>query len=526
VAGIATGNGRRNSAFVGMAPAADVVFVKGIRDPDSNGGFSDADVVAGVQYVFDRAAGLNEPAVVNLSLGGQFSPHDGTSLYEQALTSLTGPGRVIVAAAGNDGARYIHGGYAVAGGTGYANAKETLCGVAAGATQVVIDIWYPSTGTITFGAALYQLGTYSTPVLAMQTGVAAGHQSTTDFPTFGSVTIDATTTSDPNNHARHAVMLIEGPSGGPLDNNYVWSVYTYGSGTFDMWAVAGGFFAPPLLGLPDYFVPGDNSKTVGTPATARGVVAVGSYVTKTSWVDARGNPETQPGATLGAISLFSSMGPSRDGRTLPVIVAPGEVVVSALSSAFTPDSSNIEFGGGLQKLQGTSMAAPHVTGIVALMLQKNRYLTPDNVIGLLESSAVPVGAPGNTWGWGEGNALGAMLATPPSIDCTGPTPALATLDCAGVHRQAAVELATWPNPARGAMSLGFSLPARASVHLGVYDLAGRLVKELRAGAEGAGVHQLVWDGTDASGTRVPNGVYFARLTTPALRQVARFAVLR
>lgn len=68
------------------------------------------DVVAGADYVFQRAQGMGRPAVLNMSLGGHFSAHDGTSLYEQALSGLTGPGRIIVAAAGNDGFNSVHAG--------------------------------------------------------------------------------------------------------------------------------------------------------------------------------------------------------------------------------------------------------------------------------------------------------------------------------------------------------------------------------------------------------------------------------
>src|SRR5690606_29612409 len=43
------------------------------------------------------------PIVVNLSLGGMAGPHDGTTLFEQALDSLVGPGRLLVVSAGNEG---------------------------------------------------------------------------------------------------------------------------------------------------------------------------------------------------------------------------------------------------------------------------------------------------------------------------------------------------------------------------------------------------------------------------------------
>src|SRR5208283_1086522 len=53
---------------------------------------------------FNRADALKQPIVVNLSLGSDFGPHDGTTAWEQTLASYVGPsqpGRALVASAGN-----------------------------------------------------------------------------------------------------------------------------------------------------------------------------------------------------------------------------------------------------------------------------------------------------------------------------------------------------------------------------------------------------------------------------------------
>lgn len=162
VSGTAAGNGRRHTAYVGTAPEADIVFVKGIRDHNSVGGFADADVVAGTQFIFTKARALNKPAVVNLSLGGHFGPHDGTSLYEQALSSLVRPGNIIVAAAGNEGDQAIHVSYPVQG-SSYNDALETLWGVYQGSSITLADMWYPASGSISVGVAVYQIGNYGQP---------------------------------------------------------------------------------------------------------------------------------------------------------------------------------------------------------------------------------------------------------------------------------------------------------------------------------------------------------------------------
>ena len=71
-----------------------------------------------------------------------------------------------------------------------------------------------------------------------------------------------------------------------------------------------------------------------------------------------------------------------------------------------------------------------------------------------------------------------------------------------------------PQPARGPQSVRLMVAVGYASNLTgtVHDVAGRLVRELRAGAVGAGALELVWDGRDASAARVPAGVYFLRVT--------------
>ena len=65
--------------------------------------FQTGAIVDGVNYIFQKAASLGKQAVVNLSLGTQEGPHDGTLDMDVMLNALTGPGKIIVASAGNSG---------------------------------------------------------------------------------------------------------------------------------------------------------------------------------------------------------------------------------------------------------------------------------------------------------------------------------------------------------------------------------------------------------------------------------------
>lgn len=527
VTGIAAGGGRRNAAFKGMAPAADILFVKGIRDAQSNGGFSDADVVNGTAFMLDAAAALSRPAVVNLSLGGQVGAHDGTSLQEQFLDRFVGPGRIIVAAAGNSGFETIHAGYAVQG-SAFNDALETGMFLAGPAGYV--DVWAPSTSNISFGLAAYDPSDITTPVYisaaAAPGQLLQGTAVTQGGTTLANLVIDARTTSDPNNGARNVFLSIEAAPGGIDPSLLVWTVYTFGSGTFDMWAIGGGAFFDNTIAAPNWFRVGNEAKTIGIPGTAKRILCVGAHTSKTQYVDIDGVTRVNPGTQIDTVAYFSSRGPSRDGRSLPNFTAPGSTIISSLSKDYPAARSNILFGGGLQQQQGTSQASPHVTGIVALMLQRDPSLTPENARTILAQTATVVaGAAPNIQGAGRVNALAALQATPDPLGCVVMMPNGTTVPCDQVEDGARAMMA-YPNPSNAGVRLSFTTSSRQRVNLSLYDVGGRRVRTLQDGQVDAGVHSLNWDGNDATGRSLASGLYFARLMTPAGTRSIRLVVSR
>jgi hypothetical protein len=69
-----------------------------------------------------------------------------------------------------------------------------------------------------------------------------------------------------------------------------------------------------------------------------------------------------------------------------------------------------------------------------------------------------------------------------------------------------------PNPFNPKTTIRFELPAPSAVRLAVYDVQGRLVRELLAGRTlSAGPQTAVWDGRDAAGQSLGSGVFFYRL---------------
>ena len=85
----------------------------------------------------------------------------------------------------------------------------------------------------------------------------------------------------------------------------------------------------------------------------------------------------------------------------------------------------------------------------------------------------------------------------------------------------------WPSPARGAVSLSWSLARSATVSLDIFDLRGERVRRVvRRAIQGAGEHTETWDGRDERGEAAPAGLYLARLRVDGQDLVRRFPMIR
>ena len=88
-----------------MAPEADILVVKA-----GNGSYPQTNIVDGLSYANQKATALGLPLAVNISLGSDSGPHDGTDIKSQAIDAFcsSGRGRVVATSAGNEGDEDIH----------------------------------------------------------------------------------------------------------------------------------------------------------------------------------------------------------------------------------------------------------------------------------------------------------------------------------------------------------------------------------------------------------------------------------
>jgi subtilisin family serine protease len=154
--------------------------------------------------------------------------------------------------------------------------------------------------------------------------------------------------------------------------------------------------------------------------TAKRNITVGSYLSKTLTTQWNGQLLGWDSYGNHGLNAYSGHGPTVDGRIKPDISAPGSNVAGAMPRFITnlsncvywPDSPAVEDRYAITG--GTSVAAPIVAGIVAMMLQIDSSLTVEQARTYLQETAIvdtftgPIPSPNNWWGAGKANALGVV----------------------------------------------------------------------------------------------------------------------
>jgi subtilisin family serine protease len=417
VTGIAAARGV-DGKFPGIAPAADIVFVRVTRGRGE--GIENDDLVRAVQFMFDRADAEKRPMVVNLSLGSDFGPHDGTFLWEQTIAGRVGPdhpGHAVVAAAGNSGSAVetpIHQSVRATRGATMRVPIRT-----SGADSGSVQVWV----TLREGADL-KIG-LDGPDGEWIAPIEKGHQ-------------NGKNTNDYNAGVIYGAGLDGSPI--PETSNGAVVVWTgkWPEGTYAVTLEGTGMAELYLQGLGDAslgndrqvtFTNGVREGTINLPATHPAIIGVGCTVNRPRWLSIAGadvglrvplldgpgglaapRAKDLPSSrdlTEGEVCWFSSAGPTATGVPKPEIAAPGALVISALSRTAKPgapgsvftnpacpstksgktDSRCLQIDETHGIAVGTSMSSPVVAGVVALLLQKDPTLTQDKILALLQAGA-------------------------------------------------------------------------------------------------------------------------------------------
>ncbi len=425
VANIAMGNKIDGSDYYGIATGAELLPMM------SN--FDNAVVPVQFAAIQKYAAQEGKPFVVNMSFGTNLGPHDGTSAFDQTIEKLLGKGAIAVGAMGNSGGDRIHASYTFTADDEKAyfylkpdaNNKDGIALTQAWGTDtdgkedlslkpVIIynnKVYYPTDEQL---SANYNYEKGINPYNNRQ------------FCTLGIQINDLAKKVIGKTSVSGAILCweITGKTGKTV---HVWSDTDSYLCTFER--VQRSIINDDDTRTTITSIQGDDNYIVGEAgASVPSSIAVASYNAATNFIATNGSSYSfaQSIGETGDLSKFSSKGPSLSAidPNKPTVAAPGGCIASAFSKKskefaslastrvqeVTSDGNTFYYG----VMNGTSMACPVVTGIVALWLQANPDLTPADVKTIIKKTARHDSYTGrntewnNSWGYGKIDAYNGL----------------------------------------------------------------------------------------------------------------------
>ena len=414
--------------YQGMAPEADIYaadfnsYREEFANPDEQ---TSATAVLGFKYIFDKAEREGKPCVINFSSCESITLSRQRILEGEALQALSGPGRIIVAAVGNDGERscYMEKGDANRAGAAIIN------GIGGGGL-IDLDIVTPVNQQVRFDfLSIRLIDPHIEKTLIFNTDSIDSLEGDTCHLSVdvsaGQVQLNIYRSDYQDERGR--VYHVEGRM---PDITYL---MLYGAlclltGNGPAWIYSDLFYSP-LVNLQgsDVYSHTSLGYSVCWPASLEGIVGVGATGYKWSFTNIDGNlnsdmdifkPESK-----GRVAKFSSRGPTFDGRVKPDVVAPG-MSINAAYNSFSKNydaerkeiTDKVSFNGKdyyFFAQSGTSMAAPVVSGAVALWLQADPTLTAERVIDIIAHTAThpdpSMEYPNNIYGYGQIDVYAGLL---------------------------------------------------------------------------------------------------------------------
>lgn len=393
------------------------------------GDLADMIIAYGVDHILDYAFEQNKRCVINLSLGSNTGAHDGTGTIHQFFeTCAKEDNAIICISAGNEGDMKI-----AANKTFTATDKEfktffkgydtqdnnggTYYNYTAGSTTIYSDSNKPFTVKLVVynRSRSREARTFTIDIDPTGETVAKYWASSSAFtqeesdiidPSFGKYFqgyIGIIAGIDEANNRFYATLdynVYNNINDSNKDGNYLFGVVVNGEEGQRVDAFCDAVFSEltdnNIAGWQD----GSYNGSISDLATGKDIIAVGSFDTSDNWPALDGNVyHAAYNLQEGEVTAFSSFGTLIDGRNAPFVLAPGAAIISSVSQHFetagNSDPSNVTARTTSARgnetwgwAAGTSMAAPHVAGAIALWLEANPNLTVQDVKDIIKETAV------------------------------------------------------------------------------------------------------------------------------------------
>lgn len=385
-----------------------------------------------VKQISEYAKSQGKPAVMNLSLGNNRGPHDGTDASSKKLAEY-GKDMLICISAGNEGQYNISLRKEF---TASDNSVKTFISKSAKASGYV-DIWGDNSSVLTVTFVAYEKSTGKTIYSYKLDRNLAGasiyitgdaysapgyiHDSTfnSTFGSRGVLQISSNLNAENNRYNIYASLNLQGNSDNILPGFIIEGRAGNGINAF---AGSNGSLQFMSNGVSGY-VNGTNKNSINGMGCGDNVLIVGSYNNMVNAPTLGGIMEYR-GMEQGDISVFSSFGTTFQGRQLPDVVGPGLGMTSSYSKYYvqahasdnsmtawikSPVTRNAKDYWGV--MDGTSMSSPFVAGVLALWLEADPTLTMDRVKEIIKKTADHdefTAKQPERWGMGKINALAGL----------------------------------------------------------------------------------------------------------------------
>lgn len=411
--GIMSGNGsgiNDPSIFSGVAPNAEIISIVVTKDfvPPFNGNlgqvgqYDQALLPTAFEFAKDKIAAENKPAVTLLNIGSIGEPTDGSIGFCDLVDDYVNQGNVFVCGVGDDGGKDNH-------------AIKNL--VEGQTTEFIIEKgeqanlrftgWYDEDDRVELSIERPNgqiEGPFNPP--ANQNGFEDEFLNEINIYHRGADTEFFNASSN----IRQLMIDFFGATGTYKVILNTMSVSNDGK--------IHGMLNPARYNNANAFLNNDNpSGNICSYSSCINTLSPGDYIATNAWTDINNIDRLYTGqGAPGELWLGSSIGPTMDGRMGIDFVAPGEVAHAAYSSDsyYGSFSFNVlQNSNGQYGVQtAVSAAAPLSAGVIALMLEVNPDLSPDQIKSILQSTARQdnfTGAtPNNSFGYGKLDALAAI----------------------------------------------------------------------------------------------------------------------
>ncbi len=408
---VGDGSGTNDRIYQGVAPEATIISIKISQDPfppfagqpGQSGAFNAGNIPIALNFAHDKITELGMPSVTLMNIGSIGGPTDGTSTVCRAIDDYVEQGHPFVCGVGDDGGADNYASTSISQGeTVELLVEKGLAG------NLRLDLWYSEDDRFTVSIERPD-GTVEGPFAPPAGPNGVADQTLGDIRLF-------------HRGANQAFFGATSPRRELLiDNQGVPGTYKVilegttinGDGVFQATLNPSRSNNGNQFG--SFVVEGHS---INDYSSATKAISPSDYVVTTSWTNQAGNtfgPMGSQGAP-GELWLGASAGPTHDGRLGIDFATPGEYAIGAYApgSRYAFFASNIvENSNGLYGVQNAvSASAPVATGIIALMLDLNPNLNPDELLDLLHQSCVEDSftgsVPNNDWGYGKLDALLAL----------------------------------------------------------------------------------------------------------------------